>query len=953
MDNWHIVEEEFTPAQMHQKETVFTIGNGYLGTRGSFEEGYPGQRPATLIHGLFDDVPIATTELANTPTWEHLSLFFDGQRLSMDRGTLRAYRRVLDMRTGHLHREMRWRSPSGDTLTVAFERFASLADEHILALRCRITTGVFSGRLRVQAALPGHVDNEERLHWHWVNQDCIDRRSGFLHLRTRGSQIELAQAFHLDVRGVDIVDESFWNCRWMPTLTMEANVVPGTEIVIDKLVTVYTSRDTNEPLGAARNRLRNAVAQGYDALYAANAEVWRICWSRSNVTISGDDEADRALRYSLFQLLIAAPRHDERVSVAAKSLSGFGYRGHVFWDTDIFIVPFFAYTQPDLARNLLLYRYHTLPGARRKAQENGYEGAMFAWESATTGQETTPRWIPGPDGDLVRIWCGDIEHHITADVAYAVQQYWRTTGDDAFMRDFGAEIILDTARFWGSRVEWNQQEGAYEINDVIGPDEYHEHVDNNTYTNVLVRWHLRTALALWRWLQANFPQETAALQARLDLSPRHLDHWRHICDNLTILFDPQTRLFEQFEGFFDLKEADLAAFAPRSRSLQEILGIQETQEYQILKQPDVLMLLYLLREEDELDAETVEANWDYYTPRTDLDFGSSLGPSIQSALAAQMGQVVDAYRHFMLAARADLEDVRGNAGDGIHAASAGGLWQAAVFGFAGLRLNPDEPEVNPHLPPRWQRLTFSVLYRRQRYYFDLMPPGQMPRPQLPIRGAIFDLDGVITDTSEYHFLAWKRLADEEGIPFTREDNEALRGISRRHSLQHLLKGHNVSEEAMEEMMTRKNRYYQEFVAEMDAENLLPGARDLMVQMREAGLQIAIGSASKNARLVLNRLDIDPLLAAVADGYSVARAKPAPDLFLHAAAQMTLSAAHCLVLEDASAGVEAARRAGMWTVGIGPGDRVGDAHVILPNFEDVTWHDLHSQLLALETYDRNE
>ncbi len=443
-------------------------------------------------------------------------------------------------------------------------------------------------------------------------------------------------------------------------------------------------------------------------------------WDASDVVIEGDPTAQLAVRYNLFQVLIAAPRHDNRVSVPAKTLSGFGYRGHVFWDTDIFILPFLNHTQPALARNLLCYRYYTLPGARRKAQAAGYQGAMFAWESADSGDEVTPRWVPGQDGDLTRIWCGDIELHITADVAYAVWQYWQGTGDDDWMRRYGAEIILDTAAFWGSRVEWNSDRGRYEISDVIGPDEYHEHVDNNAFTNRMVRWHLETALEVLAWLRRTDPERAVALTEQLDLTPERLAHWNAVCEDIFVPHDPETGLIEQFEGFFSLKEVDLVGYEPRTRSMQALLGGEETNQSQVLKQADVLMLLYLLR--DRFDRPTLQANWDYYAPRTDHTHGSSLAPAIHAIMVCELGRPDEAYEHFMRAALVDLENLRGNTADGIHAASAGGVWQAVVFGCGGVRLTDAGPVATPRLPAGWTRLKFRLQHRGHWHAFDLKQP---------------------------------------------------------------------------------------------------------------------------------------------------------------------------------------------------------------------------------------
>lgn len=717
-ENWLITETILDPGKLHHKETVFTIGNGYLGTRGAFEEGYPGARPATLIHGVYDDALIGFSELANAPDWLPLALLVEGERFGMDRGEVLAYRRTLDLRRGLLRREVRWRSPAGLTVELAIERFASLADLHLLAIRYRVTPLDFDGWIELRAGINGHVDNNRQVHWEWVDQGGEGSRV-WLQARTRGSDIELCQAATLAVSGAHQVQETVWDCRGCPTIVARAQVRRGHPVTADKLVAVFTSRDVAEVGAAARARVQQAASLGYEALRAAHEAEWERTWAACDVVIEGDDEAQRAVRYNLFQLLIAAPRSDERASIPPKTLSGFGYRGHVFWDTEIFMLPFFTFTQPALARSLLMYRYHTLPGARAKAQETGYEGAMYPWESVPSGAEATPHWVPRPNGEVVRIWCGDQEHHISADVAYAVWQYWRATGDDVFMTDYGAEIVLDTAVFWGSRVEWNPGRGCYEINQVMGPDENHDHVDNNAFTNGMSRWHLKTALETLSWLRRHHPQKAAELEARLDLTSERLAHWADVIGRLYILHDPESGLIEQFDGFFDLEEVDWVGLEPRTRSIQALLGIEGTRQVKALKQPDVLMLLYLLR--DEYDERTKRANWDYYVPRTDETYGSSVGPAVHAIMACELGMPDVAYQHFMRTALVDLEDVRGNAAEGIHGGSAGGLWQAVVFGFAGLKVSEKGWSTEPRLPVHWRRLAFHFIHGGKLVKVDLTP----------------------------------------------------------------------------------------------------------------------------------------------------------------------------------------------------------------------------------------
>jgi beta-phosphoglucomutase len=944
--DWTLYETQFDPGQLQVRETVFTLGNGYLGTRGSFEEGYPGALPGTLIHGVYDDVPVFYTELANCPDWLPLVVIVDGDRFRLDQGEVLEYKRQMDLRYGILSRQVRWRSPHGKTLEINFERFASLADAHVMGLRVQVTPVDSDGMIEIQTSLNGYPENQGFNHWEWIDQGKLD--SGiWLHLRTRSSRIELGMATQMTLSGAE-ASLQVSNPPGYPSLTTAVLATSGQTITIEKRVTVFTSREVEKPVQAAQEKL--ATLPDYDSLLKAHQQAWDEVWQKSDVVIEGDRTAQLAVRYNIFQLLISAPYHTDRVSIAAKTLSGFGYRGHVFWDTEIFILPFFIFIQPVVARSLLTYRYHTLNGARRKAKHYGYKGAMFAWESAETGDEVTPRWLPPKDdlyGEDVRIWCRDREIHISADIAYAAWLYWQATGDDDWVRDYGAEVILDTAIFWTSRAEWNTREERYEIREVIGADEYHEYVSNNAFTNRMVQWHLQKALLVYDWLHRKYPEQATQLEQKLKLTAERRVRWQDVIDHIWIPMDQEKGLVEQFEGFFKLKDIQLQDYEPRQRSMQAILGLSEVNKWQVLKQPDVLMLFYLMRfsQESPYSADALQKNWNYYAPRTDITYGSSLGPAIHAILASDVGE--NAYEQFMQAALVDLEDTRGNAGEGIHGASAGGIWQAIVFGFGGVQCENNQLIAKPHLPAHWTRLKFHFHWRNQWQEFDLKPmnhPSQSSNFKSSIQGVIFDLDGVLTDTAEYHYRSWQRLADEVGLPFSREENEKLRGVPRRESLLHIIGDRSFSEDQIQEMMARKNRFYEEFIKTISPQDLLPGALDLLDELRQRGTKIAIGSASKNARTVVERLGIADRIDTIADGYSVERSKPAPDLFLYAAQALGLAPESCLVVEDAASGVDAALAAGMLVVGLGPVDRVGKATVVLPNLMGVHFTDLLPQLL---------
>lgn len=721
MNGWTVTLTEFDPAHQHHHETVLTIGNGYLSTRGSLEEGYPRDRRATFLHGVFDAAPLVVTELANAPDWLPLEIFLNGARFSLENGKIISIERALNLRNGVLTRRVEWESARGERAAILFERFASLAAPHLACLRVTVTLQR-AGEIELRANVNGNAisegaQNERLLHWEFVAQG---EREGdlFLQTRTFHSQIELGAAMRVLTTQGNETGREFWDVRNDPTLVLRLSADPGETVVVEKYVAYYTARDVEKSrvVESALAEL-NEVA-GWNPAWNANQAAWDREWERTDVVIQGDDKAQLAMRFNLFQMLIAAPRIDDRVNIGAKTLSGFGYRGHAFWDTEIFMLPLFIYTAPQIAKNLLNYRYRLLGSARAKAKENGFEGAQFPWESADTGEEVTPTWVPhyADRTKLIRIWTGDIEIHISADIAYAAHQYWIATGDDEWMIEKGAELILDTAKFWAARAEWNQLQERYEYNDVIGPDEYHEHVNNNYYTNRLSQWNLQTALDVLQWLEQRAPQKAHELKAQLDLSDARLEKWRDVIARMYLPALPDGLLL-QFQDYLQRKEVDLAALEPRTISVQQLFGIEGTNETQALKQPDILMLMYLLK--NEFSDEQVRLNYDFYTPRTDHTYGSSLGPSIQAVMACQVGKPNDAYEHFIRALRADLYDVRGNADDGIHAASAGGTWQAIAFGFGGLRVTRDGWTIQPRLPQHWKHLTFRFFYHGEQQIVEI------------------------------------------------------------------------------------------------------------------------------------------------------------------------------------------------------------------------------------------
>lgn len=715
--SWVLYEAPFNPTKLHHTETIYTVGNGYMGVRATFEEGYPGELVSTLVHGIFDHkAGELVPELVVLPNPLTLVISIDGDAFSMDSGKILGYRHALDMRTATLTRSVLWRNSKGQIVSINFERFASIERQHLLAQKITVRAVNGSAKVSIRACVDGTTTNEGISHW--ASQTPIMSGQTFgLHGVTGQSNYGVTVASTLiSSKGSVALDPTN---PTQPGATLEVELAKEEALELVRFTALHSTRDAADPAGASQLTLDHATQTGYSSLHAAHAALWEKVWYDADIVIEGDELAQRAVRFCTYQILISAPRHEERASIGAKTLSGPGYKGHVFWDTELFIVPPLTLTQPHIARNLLMYRYHTLQGARNKAKEAGYEGAMYPWEATDTGEETTPRWTnPLPDGSRIRIWTGDNEQHISTDIAYAVLQYWRWTNDHEFFVNYGAEIVLDTAVFWGTRAEWNADKGRYELSQQIGPDEYHENINNSVFTNSVVRWHLQAALSVLDWLDTNYPKHALDLRQRLHLAPGRLDKWRDIIDKMYLPKDETRGILEQFDGFFDLEPIDLSLWRPKVSNIDAIIGHEEIQHVRAIKQADVVMLMALLPDAVG-DVDARKRNWNYYYPL--VDHGSSLSPSMHAWVAARLGLIDEAYDVFMHGATIDLEDNKGNVRDGIHAAAAGGLWQAVVFGFAGLTLHGDgEFTLDPNLPPFWKSVQFRVFHHGQQRTIKLI-----------------------------------------------------------------------------------------------------------------------------------------------------------------------------------------------------------------------------------------
>jgi trehalose/maltose hydrolase-like predicted phosphorylase len=686
-------------------ESRFAISNGFLGIRAA-RSVTRGARwatpPRTYVAGLFDTLGAgpAAPGLVPAADWLQVRILLPGGPLVHHPSEVSSHRMTLDIKRGALLSEFRGlKASDGKARDVVIHgrtlRLVSLSERAI---------GLQLIQLEIEE---GEVEVSLEASFEGLNlglvPERLDQDIGLWRTHHSGKRLAMATSSLLRIDGRNLTPTALGELKYSWTWTCR----PAQVVHFERVVAVVRSDAKDEnPSEEARKRLGRVRQVGWGRVVTEHEDGWSGRWRRSDVEIEGDDTAQQALRFAIYQLNSAANPADEHVSIGARALTGDDYRGHVFWDTEIYLLPFYTMTWPEAARSLLMYRFRTLDAARAKAAGMGWRGALYAWESADTGQETTPERAIGPDRQVIEILCGTQEQHISADVAYAVWQYWQATDDEGFLLDAGAEILLETGRFWSSRAQL-ESDGRSHIRGVIGPDEYHEHIDDNAFTNVMARWNIQRALEVAALLREHWPARWTSLSARLTLGDDELAQWSRAIATIVTGFVPETGLFEQFAGFDQLEKVDLSKYAGRSVPMDVVLGRERISRSQVIKQADVIALLGLLPH--EFPGETGAKNFHYYEPR--CSHGSSLSRAMHGLVAARLGLSDKALRYFRQTAAIDLGDTHVAIDGGIHIAALGGIWLTAVFGFAGLSLKGNGLALDPRLPSNWTSLTFSIQWR--------------------------------------------------------------------------------------------------------------------------------------------------------------------------------------------------------------------------------------------------
>lgn len=715
---WRLEEVGYDPLRETSRQSRFALSNGFLGVRGerAFNRGERWVAPSrTYVAGLFDTPTgeAGVPALALAPDWLQVRVILPGGPLVHQPGEAPSHRMTLDMKRGLLLTDCKH---GNEALGVRVQelRLVSLHDRAVglQLVRLEIEEG------QVDVTLEASFEGTEAS----LALEMSDEAGGVWRTRRSGLRLAMASAVSLTVDGETLRPTRGGEFRWSWSWTAS----PGQVVILERTVAVQRGGDPGVDVAPdAERRLDRAVASGWREVVSAHEAAWADRWARSDVEIVGDSDAQRALRFAAYHLNGAANPDDERVSIGARALTGDDYDGHVFWDTEIFLLPFYCLTWPEAARALLMYRFHTLEAARAKAVRLGWRGALYAWESAGSGDEATPAQGVAPDRQVIDILCGTQEQHISADVAYAVWQYWLATADEGFMREAGAEILLETARFWASRAVL-ETDGRRHIRGVIGPDEYHETIDDNAFTNNMARWNIGRGLETADWLRDHWPERWSALSRALGLDAREMDDWRDAERRLVSGLDPETGLYEQFEGYDGMEAIDLAAYGGRSVPMDIVLGRERTQGSQVIKQADVVALLALLP--DTFSGASAAANFDVYAPR--CGHGSSLSTALHGLVAARLGRAEAALDYFERTAAIDLTDTRVAIAGGVHIAALGGVWMMTIQGFAGVSLRTDGVAFRPRLPTGWTALRFALQWQGRTLAIEIDGAGRRFRARL-------------------------------------------------------------------------------------------------------------------------------------------------------------------------------------------------------------------------------
>ncbi len=709
VDEWNIVEEAFVPEQNAFCESIFCLSNEYMGLRGMLEEGVKFEKTfeGSYIAGVYieealgggfwrrPEDSLTTKRIVCTTNWIGMELYVNGQKINPAPENIREYNRTLSMKEGILSREYIYKADDGKETYVQFQRFLSMDNSHIGAIRCTISPINYSGDISAVLTLNGYPFGRSGTRY-WVENSKGEIPCGaYVAMDTINSGFTSSVAMKVSVNKA-VQKEETTQREGFVSYEVALKASQGEKIVIDKIVSVCSSRDfaKEDLVKASIDIAETAAAQGFDTLFDKHRAVWRGIWEENDITIEGNPKSQQGIRYCIFQMNQTYIGKDPRINIAPKGLTSEFYQGQTFWDTETYMIPYYIYTNPKAAKNLVMYRYNTLEKAVMRSKKYFLEGARYPM-CTMDGDEHCIVW---------EFSQGEI--HVSAAVAYGAYLYIELSKDEEFLAQYGLEMLMQIARYYVSRSSYSEYKGGYVINGVTGPDEYHAMVNNNYYTNAMASWSIEYAMTCIDRVAKQFPKELERVYAKINFAQSELDKWKDVVEKMYYPHEEKIDVFPQDDGYLyneyveikDLPEAQIPLYSnwPAGKIMRS----------SILKQPDVVLLMFMLS--DRYDFDTKKRNYDFYAPRTIHD--SSLSVCIHSIMASELGYRDEAYDFYLRTARMDLDDINKNTPDGLHTPSISGTWMSVVNGFGGMRYKSGVLYFDPYVPDQWDGYTFRVVF---------------------------------------------------------------------------------------------------------------------------------------------------------------------------------------------------------------------------------------------------
>ena len=725
---WRIEENNFCKETSAKQQSIFTVGNGYIGLRGEFEEAYTGELknctvPGIYINGFYEigDIvygekafgfPETSQTMLSVCNAKSIEVYIDGQRFHLGEGKIISYHRELDMKKGVVTRQVVWEAPNGKEIAVDILRLASFMNPHVVIITYRVTSINFAGDIKIVTAIDTTVVEKEetddprvaeklenplqveKIEFHNVGKDRVSCAKQ----RTTRTKFELSCVASDKLDKEYEIEEYITDKKIVSEYTVylrEKECVTLTRT----MVYVTSNHFTRYVEETALAEMSNALSIGVSGLRKQQEEYLADFWKYADIQIKNNEELTQVMRFNIYQLLQSVGR-DGYSSICAKGLSGEGYGGHYFWESETYILPVFLLSKPEIARKMLEYRYHILDNARHQAKLLGHQkGALYAWRSIN-GDECSA-YFPA----------GSAQYHISADIALAVKKYFDATGDKEFLVEYGTEILIETARLWIDTGHYDAlRNNQFCIDDVTGPDEYTALVNNNCYTNAMARENLYNAIWAVEEMENINRQKANELLIKLNFQRAELEEFKKAADHMYLPYDEKLQLYKQDDTFLNKKVLDLSTIPTENKPLLIHYHPLFIYRHQVCKQADLVLAEFLLP--NRFDLEQKRRDFNYYEKVTTHD--SSLSASVFSIMASEIGNLEKAYEYFLMTAKTDLDDLQRNTKDGLHMANMAGTWATVIHGFGGLRIVDGQIYLNPILPRQWEGYSFNIRFQNKR-----------------------------------------------------------------------------------------------------------------------------------------------------------------------------------------------------------------------------------------------